>query len=224
MTTQDDLDLPHRRDASAALNRLSHALVNHQARPEVLEMIATEADRLAESIEQETQRKRRLEFVSDAEFRRAVDEGGNPARPDGAFLDMFEDSPVSGSANPLSIGLKIATFPTEAVGRVTLRPGWQGAPGRAHGGVVAAIVDEVLGAMLPVLGVVAFTGELKLRYVAPCPMGVPLEFRASKSGDDGRKLYLTCEGTGPDGVFVQATSTFIVVDLSMFAELEPDEE
>lgn len=222
MTTQDELDLPHRRDASAALNRLSHALVSHRARTEMLEVIAAEADRLAESIEQETRRKRRLEFVGDAQFRRAVKEGGNPARPDGAFLDMFEDSPVSGSANPLSMGLKIATFPTEAIGRITLKPGWQGAPGRAHGGVVAAIVDEVLGAMLPVLGIVAFTGELTLRYAAPCPMGVPLEFKARKTGDDGRKLYLECEGTGPDGVFMKARSTFIEVDLSMFDIKDPN--
>lgn len=203
------------------MNRLSHALVRHRARREVLEAIATEASALAESIEQEPTRERSLEFVESAKVQKALVEGGNPARPDGAFLDMFEDSPVSGSANPLTMGLKIATFPDRAVGRVTLSPGWQGAPGRAHGGVAAAIVDEVLGAMLPVLKVVAFTGELNLRFEAPCPMGVPLEFTARKTGEDGRKIYLTCEGVGPEGLFITATSTFITVDLSMFEAIPP---
>lgn len=203
------------------MNRLSHALVQHRASPEVLETIATEASALAKSIEQEPVRERSLEFIESTRVQKAMTDGGNPVRRDGAFLDMFFDSPVSGSANPLTMGLQIATFPDKTVGRVTLSPGWQGAPGRAHGGIVAAIVDEVLGAMLPVLKIVAFTGELKLRFEAPCPMGVPLEFTAHKTGEDGRKVYLACEGVGPEGVFMTATSTFIIVDLSMFEAIPP---
>src|SRR3546814_9907849 len=50
--------------------------------------------------------------------------------------------------------------------------------GRSHGGVVASCVDETLGGLLPIIGEMAFTGELSLRYEGPCPMGVPLEFRS----------------------------------------------
>lgn len=217
MTPEDDLDLPQRQAAAEAMNRLSHALVKHRADSGVLETIATEAHRLADTIEQEPVRERILEFVEHARVMAAMTEGGNPARPNGAFLDMFEDSPVSGSANPLNMGLKIATFEDRAVGRITLEQGWQGAPGRSHGGIVAAVIDEVLGAMLPVLKVVAFTGELTVRFVGPCPMGVPLEFVAHKTGADGRKFYLACTGTAPDGtVFAEATSTFVEVDLANF--------
>lgn len=180
-------------------------------------MIATEAERLSVSIEDQPVRERQIELLSNARVQKAIADGGNPAGPEGAFLDMFDDSPVSGSANPLSIGLGMAAFDDHVVGQMVMHPGWQGAPGRAHGGIVAAAVDEVLGAMLPVLGIVAFTGELSLRYEAPCPMGVPIEFVARQSGEDGRKVYLTCEGTGPDGTtFVTATATFITVELSIF--------
>jgi len=192
MTIDEELDLPHRRRAASALNRLAHALVKHRARTEVLDAIASEADRLAASIEQEPERERQLEFVESVRVREAKVDGGNPAAPDGAFVDMFDDSPVSGSANPLTMGLKIATYEDHAVGRVTLLPGWQGAPGRAHGGATAALV------------------------VAPCPIGAPLEFTARRTGADGRKHYLECTGEGPDGVFITATSTFIEVDLSSF--------
>jgi len=216
MATPDELDLPHRRSAASALNRLAHALVRHRASTNVLTMIASEAERLAASIELEPQRERRLEFAENVRVRKAIEDGGNPAGTDGAFVDMFDDSPVSGSANPLAIGLKIARFSDHVIGRVTLSPGWQGAPGRSHGGVVAALVDEVLGAMLPVLQVVAFTGELSLRYEASCPMDVPLEFTARQTGADGRKLYLECVGVSDEGTFVTAKATFIQVDLSIF--------
>ena len=50
-------------------------------------------------------------------------------------------------------------------------------------------VDETIGGLLPILGTMAFTGELTLRYRAPCPMGVPLEFRAWLVERDGRRFW-----------------------------------
>ena len=138
---------------------------------------------------------------------------------DGAFVDMFSDSPVSGSANPLSIGLRIRSVGDEAEGIVTLRAGWEGAPGRSHGGVVAACVDETIGGLLPVIGQIAFTGELSLRFEAPCPLGVPLRFRAWLERREGRKLFISCTGEHDDEIFVRATSVFIAVDLDQFREL-----
>jgi len=212
------LDLPDRVDAALAMNRLSHALVGHRADPTVLRRIAQAARDLAGRIEQEPIRERGSELGGSPRFLQAVTEH----RPlgevveDGAFLDMFDDSPVSGSANPLSIGLKIGRDGQQAVGVVTLDRGWEGAPGRSHGGVVAACVDETLGGLLPILGEMAFTGELSLRYVSPCPLGVPLEFRAWLDRRDGRKLHLGCTGAAEGQVFVRATALFITVDLERF--------
>lgn len=199
------------------MNRLSHALVRHRADPEVLRTIAREADRLAARIEQEPVRERRMELITHPGFDAAA-EGGSLERlmPEGAFVDAFEDSPVSGSANPLSMGMRVGRDGEEAVGRVVLGPGWQGAPERAHGGVTAALVDETLGALLPILGVVAFTGELTCRYVAPTPIGVPIEFRARRAGQEGRKLFLECDGSSESGVFMRARSVFVTTDLDIF--------
>lgn len=211
-------DLPHRKAAAAALNRLSHALVHHRADAAVLATIAREADRLAVDIEDEPVRERRMELLSHPGFDAAVEGSlGDLVHDDGAFVDTFSDSPVSGSANPLSIGLRIAREGEEAIGKVTLAPGWQGAPGRSHGGVVAAILDEVLGALLPIIGAMAYTGELTVRYIAPCPLGEELTFRARAVRQDGRKLHLECEGHDAGGTrFAKATSTFITVDLEQF--------
>jgi hypothetical protein len=211
-------DLTDRVGAAAALNRLSHALVGHRAEPEVLQRIANAAQDLAVRIEQEPKRQREMELGGNPRFLLAVVEH----RPlgdvvgDGAFLDMFEDSPVSGSANPLSIGLRIRQEGDQAVGVVTLDRGWEGAPGRSHGGIVASCVDETLGGLLPVVGEMAFTGELTLRYEGACPMGVPLEFRAWLDRREGRKLYLGCTGSAEGAVFVRASAVFITIDLERF--------
>jgi hypothetical protein len=214
----DHSDLPARVAAAAALNQLSHALVGHRAEPEVLRGIAIAAQDLAGRIEQEPLRARQMEVSGSPRFLQAIVE----QRPlgdvvgDGAFLDMFEDSPVSGSANPLSIGLRIRQEGDQAVGVVTLDRGWEGAPGRSHGGIVASCVDETLGGLLPIVGEMAFTGELTLRYEAPCPMGVPLEFRAWLDGREGRKLHLGCTGSADGVVFVRASALFITIDLERF--------
>lgn len=210
-------DLPLRVAAARSLRRVSHALVGHRAEPEILEALAQRATSLAERLELEPSRTLGDEmaaspgFVDAIKNRRLLGEV-----TDGAFIDMFSDSPVSGSANPLSIGLRIGREGDEAVGRVTLERGWEGAPGRSHGGIVAACIDETIGGLLPVLGEMAFTGELAIRYQAPCPMGIPLEFRAWLEHRDGRKLHVSCTGTADGVVFARATALFIVVDLERF--------
>lgn len=218
MAPDREPDLEHRVSAAASLNRLSHALVRHRADPGVLRAIAREADRLAIQIEAEPIRERLMELVQLPTFDEALQGNVESVVDEGtAFLDVFSDSPVSGSANPLSIGLRIRVEADEAVGQVTLGPGWQGAPGRSHGGVVAAVVDEVFGALLTVTGEIGFTGELTVRYEAPCPLGVPLEFRARSVGSEGRKLFFRCEGSSPEGVFVTSRATFITINAEDFA-------
>lgn len=217
-TSDDHADLSARIEAASALNRLSHALVAHRAAPEVLQRIASAAAELAARIEQEPGRQRSLEIGANPRFLRAIAEPHplSDVVDGGAFLDMFADSPVSGSANPLSIGLGIRQEGDQAVGVVTLDRGWEGAPGRSHGGVVASCVDETFGGLLPIIGEMAFTGELSLRYEGPCPIGVPLEFRAWLERRDGRKLHLACTGSAGGEVFVRAKALFITVDLERF--------
>jgi hypothetical protein len=216
----DHSDLPARIDAASAMRRLAHALVGHRADTDTLHRIADAAERLAAEIEQQPERTRQSELAANPRFARALDGGSlSTVIEDGAFVDLFHDSPVSGSANPLAIGLRIRRDGDEAIGTVTLDAGWEGAPGRGHGGVVAACVDETIGGLLPIIGTMAFTGELTLRYRAPCPLGEPLEFRARLIDRDDRKLYISCTGAGPEGVFVESDSVFIAVSLEHLANL-----
>lgn len=216
----DHPDLPARIDTATAMRRLAHAIVSHRADIATLYSIAATVDRLAVELEAQPDRGRLDELLANPRFAAALD-GGTLSRviEDGAFVDLFHDSPVSGSANPLSMGLRVRRDGPDAIGTIELAAGWEGAPGRGHGGIVAACVDETIGGLLPIIGTMAFTGELTLRYRAPCPLAVPLEFRASLRQRVGRKLHITCSGSGPEGIFVEATAVFITVELEHLAGL-----
>lgn len=213
-------DLLERVAAAGALRRLAHALVVHEVDDVTLAEIATLAARIATTVESGPRRVRREELLAHARLGGEL-ESDSPgwAIREGAEVDLFPDSPVSGSANPLGMGLRIRRVGDEAVGTVVLGPAWEGAPGRGHGGVVAALVDETIGGLLPIIGTLAFTGELTIRYLGPCPLGAPLEFRARLEERLGRKLYIECEGRGPDGPFVESSGVFIAVEMAQLAGL-----
>ena len=69
----------------------------------------------------------------------------------------------------------------------------EGPPGAAHGGIVAAYLDEILAAtVLRATGQRAVTGELTIRYVKPVPTETPLVGRGLLTADHGR--YIDVEG------------------------------
>ncbi len=206
----DDL-LAARHEAAEALADLSHCFVASDATLEQLQRMAELARRGVDVLSSAPRRQRSFSLEQREAIVRYREEG-----PDAEVepQDLFPDSVVSGSGNPMSMGLRLSREGEVAVGVVSLGPAFQGAPGRAHGGVVAALVDETLGGLLPILNLMAFTGELKLRYLAPCPLGVELQFRAWLVESEGRKLMIKATGEGPGGMFVRANAVFITISAS----------
>jgi acyl-coenzyme A thioesterase PaaI-like protein len=71
---------------------------------------------------------------------------------------------------------------------------FEGPPRGAHGGIVAAYLDEVLsGAAVNHTGRIHVTGELSVRYIRPTPVDLPLLGRGRAVKDAHR--YLDLEGT-----------------------------
>ena len=111
-----------------------------------------------------------------------------------------------------------------------------GAPGLAHGGVLATAMDEALGFVAGLQRRPAVTGKLEVEFARPVPIGTELHISARGLGDHGRKLYVAGEARlgSPDGdVAVRAAGLFIVVpvehfrthgDAKEFASLGPDYE
>ena len=190
--------------AAASLRRLGHALMAHDAPPSLLERVADAADRVAGEFEDAPERTRDLLDLKRRMFDVEV--------PDGARVVHFDECFVSGPWNPLGIAIEVHREGDEAVAVVELGPAFEGAPGRSHGGIVAAIFDDVLGYLLTLYGVPAFTGELVIRYLAPTPIGQPFTVRARLLGRDGRKLYAAGEAVADAVPVASATATFVTIE------------
>ncbi|GAA3294856.1 hypothetical protein GCM10020295_20510 [Streptomyces cinereospinus] len=103
----------------------------------------------------------------------------------------------------------------------TVRPEHQGAPGLAHGGVLATALDETLGSLNWLLHTIAVTGRLETDFVRPVPVGTTLHLAAEVTAVAGRKIYSTATGRvgAPDGpVAVRADALFIEVGIDHFVD------
>ena len=104
-----------------------------------------------------------------------------------------------------------------------------GAPGIAHGGAVATVLDDLFGFLLYLTGTPAVTRQLEVRYDAPVILGTAYELAARVVRDDGRKLFVEAEMAEVGGTVVAAASAlFLKVDIAHFdrgappAPVDPD--
>lgn len=85
------------------------------------------------------------------------------------------------------------------VARFTLDADKEGPPGYAHGGAVAAILDEVMGAAAYHAGRLGYTVTMTVNYHASVPLGVEVETQAQVDRIDGKHTHVTGSIILPDG-------------------------
>lgn len=197
----DDPDNRARGRVGAALRRLGHAVVGRHASVEHLERVADVLNGLADELEP-GERRSREPTAFGAQFH---------AQPlDGSLSAGFPDRPFSGPSSPWGLDMTVTEEDGEAVARFTLGASHEGAPGRGHGGITAAAFDDVLGFVLNLERVAAYTGELTVRYLQPAPLHRPLVMRARLDRREGRKLFITGDLWDADTEIARATGLFIV--------------
>ena len=115
--------------------------------------------------------------------------------------------------------LEVRLVDDEVVAEYAFGTEHSGAPGIAHGGTVAALVDDLLGYALYLVREPGVTRRLEVDYVKPVLFGTTYTVRGRVDRRDGRKIFCSCVATGPDGVEVfRAKGLFVVVPLSHFAQ------
>jgi hypothetical protein len=128
--------------------------------------------------------------------------------------DPIRHSPLSGTSNPLAppmVSWQIRDGEDGPQGRrtegtVRFGAAYEGPPRHVHGGLVAAMFDELLGRSQLVPG---FTGSLTIWYRRPTPLDRDLQLCAWVDRVEGRKRWLrgTCH---LDGVLLcEAEGLFI---------------
>lgn len=101
-----------------------------------------------------------------------------------------------GLENPFGLRLRFYDNGADEVqADFIIQPNHQGFPGVAHGGVVAAILDEV-GSRVMMIGDggrLGMTARLDVRYRRPTPVGAPLRAVGRRVKDRGRLVSAHAE-------------------------------
>jgi acyl-coenzyme A thioesterase PaaI-like protein len=208
---EDEATEALRTDTAAALRDLVHAFVGHQLDDAALIAVRDWARSETAALGDRPPRSRMLLM------QRALASAGGSVEWTPDRSAGFEDRAVAGRANPTGLVFDAWREGDTMVADVTLGPAFEGAPGRAHGGIVAAAFDDFTGAIIGMLQEPAFTGELTVRFVQPVPVQTPLRLRTWLDSRDGRKLHIHADAHAGEQLVATCKAVYITVAPQMFS-------
>jgi len=195
-------------DDVAAVRALTHALVAADADDDTRAAVVATASALVADLDAAPRRVRVIPRFADM---------AAGIEPDPSHrTDAMADRAVAGWLSPVGIELDLREDGDDVVADVVFGRAFQGAPGRVHGGMVAAAFDDITGFVLARVRTPAFTGQLTVTYRAPVPVETEVEFRARLREETGRKLFVSAEARLADRVLATADVTFISVGQEHF--------
>jgi acyl-coenzyme A thioesterase PaaI-like protein len=118
-------------------------------------------------------------------------------------------SPVSGKRNPIAPPVRMWKEGNEVHGEATFSPTYAGPPDSVHGGIIAAVFDELLSMANIVTGKAGFTGTLNVKYHRKTPLNTPIELWGVNVRQDGRKQQSRAEMRVNGEVTASAEGLFI---------------
>lgn len=196
-------------DAATALRRLANAFVRHRTDSAALADIASWADETAAQLEAASPPvPRPVDYFA----RRYVD----PRPADGSQVMAFSDRAFSGPANPTAMEVDLRRDGEGVRATVVFGAAFESAPGRAHGGAVCAVVDDVLGYLMVCLGIAAYTARLEVDYRGGVPIDEAVVYEAREISRQGRKsrveLTVRAADASPDAPpLIEAAGLFVIV-------------
>lgn len=132
--------------------------------------------------------------------------------PDDQLNDAIPFSPIAGNYNAGSMPLKLERDGDLLIATGVFNELYEGPNQCVHGGIVAAVYDQVLAQANVLHKVGGPTASLTTYYHKPTPLHVPLRFEARTESMEGRKI-ITKGRCLVDGVVVsEAEGLFIRLD------------
>lgn len=117
-----------------------------------------------------------------------------------------------GPQNDVGLGLRTTVAENDAIAaEVIFERRFEGAPGLAHGGAIAALFDDLFGSVLMRVLALGVTTELTVRYRRPVRLDQTLHALARLDHRDDRDLYVSGELEQDGEVVATATGIFRTV-------------
>lgn len=195
---------PARRRVAVALRHLGESLLCSDIDDDRLDQIADALDDLAPLMISESDRTEAIDALKVGAY------GGSP--PDGARIHHNPDCIVCGPGSPAGFELVSYRKGDEVAGQMNIGRLGAGAPGRAHGGLIAAALDDLMGHVLVLQATPAYTVKLDTEYLAASPIDEVIEVRAWLESRERRRLVIKAEARAGGNVTVRAEGLFISVD------------
>jgi len=146
---------------------------------------------------------------------------------DWAELDMAQPRNTQGSfvsGEPDGQRLRVCYYRRPAdgalVGKVWFGPGALGPPGHAHGGSMAAVLDEAMGLAAWVAGHRVVAARLEVDFKNMMPLGTVATMEVTIAGVEGRKVHMAGVLRSPDGTaFAESRGLFIELSAEKVEQL-----
>jgi len=199
--------------AASLMREVGHDFVARDLDDEQLDEINAHVEEIRRIIANGELRTRVVPVGTLENFKMAV-----PNKDSMEKHQLFSDSIVSGGANPMGLGAYLWREGDVSVMEVTLGKAFEGVPGRAHGGIVASLLDETMGLVLAIHEVLAYTVQLDISFLAPTPLNEPVIARAWLKERKGRKFFVTATVKAGDTDLASASGLFLTVEPHQFLE------
>lgn len=137
---------------------------------------------------------------------------------------VSHDCFVCGIDNPAGLQMRFYESecePVQVTAEYTVPAHYQGYPGVVHGGIIAAMLDEVTSRTIfrgnPPRFVV--TARLTIRYRKPVPVETPLRLTGRIVEDKGKVITVAGEILDPEGILLtEAEAVIVEVEPSFFGD------
>jgi len=116
-----------------------------------------------------------------------------------------------GQANLFGLQLEMERDGKRVRGRFFVKQDHQGPPGVAHGGIVAAALDEAMALLVHDEEIRALTERLEIVLEKPAPVGAFLELEATIVERERKRLLLRAEAKSEGERVARAMGVFVVV-------------
>lgn len=116
-------------------------------------------------------------------------------------LDISDDSMcfACGKKNPHGLKLEFSDEDGRVTTSIAFDKRYQGYSNVVHGGLVSTVLDEAMVTLINHMGRLAVTGELRVRFLRPVPVGEPITVSAVLDERRGRIFRVSATAELPDG-------------------------